>query len=93
MDHCQTKFQPVWFYTSMLLDYSCYVVQGLNQPGGKIVSSVPMVLWKEKNSPGCEEKSLMTGFPLSFILESVNPNKQKKTNTMPLRLLVTLILI
>ena len=28
----QTKFQPAWFRASVVLNYSCYVVLGLNQP-------------------------------------------------------------
>ena len=28
----QTKFQPAWFCTSLVLNYSCYVALGLNQP-------------------------------------------------------------
>ena len=28
----QTKFQPAWFRTSVVLNYSCYVVLGLNRP-------------------------------------------------------------
>ena len=32
VDPCQTKFQPAWFRTSVILDYSCYVVSELNWP-------------------------------------------------------------
>ena len=28
----QTKFQPAWFRASVVLNYSCYVVLGLNRP-------------------------------------------------------------
>ena len=28
----ETKFQPAWFHTSVVLNFSCYAVLGLNQP-------------------------------------------------------------
>ena len=28
----QTKFQTAWFQASVVLNYSCYVVLGLNRP-------------------------------------------------------------
>ena len=28
----QTKFQPAWFRALVVLNYSCYVVLGLNRP-------------------------------------------------------------
>ena len=31
-DPFQTKFQPAWFRASVVLNYSCYVVLGLNRP-------------------------------------------------------------
>ena len=31
----QTKFQPAWFRASVVLNYSCYVVLGLNRLGGR----------------------------------------------------------
>ena len=39
----QTKFQPAWFGISVVLNYSCYVVLGLNWPRSYEVSLYPRI--------------------------------------------------